>query len=313
MQNLINTMNSHKPRMVLLTVIFLLHTWHAHANDSTLNEKRLAAVVGVQTIGTAASLYALNEIWYKDYPRSSFHLKDDMGVWLQVDKVGHAYSAYSLAGPLSDMYVWTGMNNKASAVYGTLCSYVFLSTIEFLDAHSEGWGFSYGDVLANTIGAGLFLGQELVWEEQRVQLKYSFHKVNYEPYYRDNMNRLFGTSFLEQLFKDYNGQTYWLSSSIHAFGVGWWPKWLNIAVGYGGEQMYGAYYNSWKDEQGKYYDANHIPRLRQWYIAPDIDLSVINTKSELLNVLFDRLTIKIPTPALEFRSDGFVKLHPVYF
>ncbi len=286
---------------------------HAHAQETDRDKKKLAIVAGGQVLGTAASIYVLNEAWYKDYPRSSFHVKDDMKVWLQVDKLGHAYSAYTIAGPLTDMYRWAGLNNKQSAVYGTVVSYTFLSAIELLDAHSAEWGFSYGDAIANTAGAALFLGQELAWEEQRIQLKFSFHKVNYEPYYRDNMNRLFGTSLPEQLLKDYNGQTYWLSVSVHSFGVEWWPKWLNVAVGYGGEQMYGAFFNSWKDEDGNYYDANHVPRLRQWYIAPDINLSVINTKSALLNSFFDRLTIKIPTPTLELRSDGVVRIHPIYF
>lgn len=302
-----------KPTLLTAMLLLTVACTFAKTEEDKKYTTRKAIVFGGQTLGTLGTLYGLNALWYKDYERSKFHIKDDMKVWNQVDKLGHAYSVYSLSGVLTDMYRWAGYNDKKSAVFGTLYGYVFITSVEFLDAYSAQWGFSYGDALANTGGALLFLGQELAWQEQRIQLKFSYHHINYEPYYKDNMDRLFGTSLPERLLKDYNAQTYWLSTSVHAFGVSWWPKWLNIAVGYGGQQMYGAFYNSWKDENGKYYDANHVPRLRQFYISPDINLSVIETKSGFLNAVFDRLTIKIPAPAMEFNTSGKHKFHWLYF
>ncbi len=291
----------------------LYENYQKSSKQNKIHKGRTVLVFAGQTAVMGGALVGLSTIWYKDYEHSSFHAKNDMKVWNQVDKLGHAYSAYSMAGPLADMYRWAGMSHKKSALFGTLYSYAFLTTVELFDAHSVQWGFSYGDALANTAGALLFLGQELLWEEQRIQLKFSYHNVQYEPYYKANMDRLFGTNLPERLLKDYNGQTYWLSASVHSFGVDWWPKWLNVAIGYGGEQMYGAFYNSWKDEKGKYYDANHIPRLRQVYISPDINLSVIETKSGFLNAVFDRLTIKIPAPTMEFNTSGKHKFHWLYF
>lgn len=303
--------------LVLIMLLFVaLFTNRSAAQDmpeKKLKKGRLIGVAATQAIGIGVTMYELSDIWYKDYPRTAFHFKSDMKVWHQVDKTGHAYTAYTLAGPMADMYSWAGLGRKSSAIYGTLCSYLFMTSIEVLDGQSEEWGFSYGDMLANTAGAALFLGQELGWEEQRVQLKFSYHNINYEPYYKANTDRLFGTSLTERMLKDYNAQTYWLSVSVHSFGVDWWPKWLNVAVGHGGEQMYGAYYNSWKDENGKYYDANHIPRLRQWYISPDINFAAINTGSGFVNALLDRLTIKLPAPTLEYRSNGKLKFHAIYF
>ena len=40
-------------------------------------------------------LIGLNAEWYAKYPRSGFHFFNDYAEWLQVDKVGHAFSAYS--------------------------------------------------------------------------------------------------------------------------------------------------------------------------------------------------------------------------
>jgi hypothetical protein len=43
---------------------------------------------------------------------------------------------------------------------------------------------------------------------------------------------------LEQMLKDYNGQTYWLSVNLHSFYKGSKiPKWLNLAIGYGANGM----------------------------------------------------------------------------
>ena len=47
------------------------------ASISFLNKKRLAIVAGTEAFLYGGSLVGLNELWYKDYPRSSFHLFND--------------------------------------------------------------------------------------------------------------------------------------------------------------------------------------------------------------------------------------------
>jgi hypothetical protein len=71
-----------------------------------------------------------------------------------------------------------------------------------------------------------------MWKEQRITPKFSFHTTQYAQY-RPNV---LGSSLAEQMLKDYNGQTYWLSvntPSIKAQN----PKWLNLAIGYGANGM----------------------------------------------------------------------------
>ena len=43
----------------------------------TLNKKRLHAVIAVEAGTIASSLFLLNNLWYKDYPRTSFHVFND--------------------------------------------------------------------------------------------------------------------------------------------------------------------------------------------------------------------------------------------
>jgi hypothetical protein len=139
-------------------------------------------------------------------------------------------------------------------------------------------------------------------------MKYSFHSSPYAQYNPD----LLGSTTLQNMVKDYNGQTYWLSANISSLGLQHTriPKWLNIAVGYGAEGMTGAFENP--DE----IDGVPVPyseRYRQFYIAPDIDLSRIPVKSKTLKLILNTIGfIKIPMPTLEINKNG-LKFHPLYF
>jgi len=280
---------------------------------SVVNKKRLYTVAGTHAVVIGGTLTALNQVWYKNYEKSGFHVKDDMGVWLQVDKFGHAYSAYSIAGPMSGMYMWAGLGRKKSVLLGSFESLGVLTAIELMDAYSAEWGFSYGDMGSNVIGTALYATQELLWEEQKIQLKFSSRIRKYEPaLLHDRANQVYGKNIGERILKDYNTQSYWLSVSVHSFYRAW-PKWLNVAVGYGGDDMYGAYYNTWKDINGKYHDKSDIHRYRQYFLSLDVNLAAIETKYPFVNAVLDYLTIKIPSPTLEYTSQGKFKFHPLYY
>lgn len=301
--------------ILLCLLLFINHHLSAQdvADSSHIKPARLAFVAGTQALTTGFMLYGLNEAWYKGYESSPFHAKDDMGEWCQMDKLGHVYAAYSFAGPLSGMYTWAGLDRKKSVIYGSAASITFLTVIEVLDGTSAEWGFSWGDMGANVLGGAMYAAQEIAWQEQRIQFKFSAHIRKYSPVQlADRADQVYGTSPAERILKDYNAQTYWLSVSVHDFYKRW-PKWLNIAVGYGGEDMYGAYYNTWKDVNGKYHDRSDIQRYRQFYISPDINLAAIKTRSKTINALLQYLTIKIPAPALEYNTNGKLIFRPLYF
>ena len=55
-------------------------------------------------------------------------------------------------------------------------------------------------------------------------------------------------------------------------------------------------------------------RFRQYFLSPDLDLTRIKTKSKVLRtVLFVLNGVKVPMPALEFRSNGKFVAHGLYF
>ena len=272
--------------------------------SDSLNLKRKKAVVITQASAYTIGILGLNELWYKDYPRSKFHTLDDADEWLQMDKLGHSFSTYHLTRLGAETMAWSGADKKTQLVYGIVSGLTFVTAVEVLDGYSEEWGFSWSDVAANVAGTGLYVGQELLWEEQRILLKYSFHQTKYADQNPDKL----GEGLAQEIFKDYNGQTYWLSANINSFVKSeTFPQWLNFAVGYGGEGMLTGVSDA--DDMFMNQDRN-----RQLYLSLDIDLSRIKTNSHFLKTVFSVFnTLKVPFPALEFSSGSKPKFHWMYF
>lgn len=262
--------------------------------SDTLNTSRKKAVIISETSLAGLSLIGLNQLWYKDYEKSNFHTLNDTNEWLQMDKLGHAFSSYQLTKLGSETLQWSGVDDKKSLLYGAALSMSYLITIEIFDGFSKEWGFSWSDIAANTLGTGLYVGQELLWDEQRLLMKYSFHQTKYANQRPDKL----GENLLEQMLKDYNGQTYWLSANMRSFlKTNKIPKWLNLAIGYGAHGMLTG------DNEPNSIDFPNQNRQRQFYLSLDIDLTKIKTQSHTLKTLFSLLnTIKIPMPTIEFNN-----------
>ncbi len=278
--------------------------------------------IGISTfisVSYIASMIAMNEIWYGQYERTPFHFFNDNKGWLQIDKVGHAWTAYAEAEYATELYRWMGSSDRKSAYWGAATAFILQGGIELLDGFSAEWGASTGDIISNTSGALLYLGQELAWKEQRIRIKFLPHFVSYKDYDQEVQERaiaLYGNNFGERILKDYNGQTYWASVNLKSFmkEERRFPDWLNIAIGYGAEDMFGGDDNIWEDENGLTIDKSNINRYRQYYLSLDVDLSRIKAKRRWARFLLGGFNVlKIPAPAIQFNSQGKVKFHPVFF
>lgn len=275
------------------------------APSDTLNSPRRNAVYITGASLAVISLIGLNQLWYADYPQSKFHTLNDNDEWLQMDKLGHVFSSYQIGRIGANVLVWSGESENNQMIYGATIGFAFLTTVEVFDGFSEEWGFSWGDIIANASGTGLYLGQEFLWKEQRITLKYSFHQTKFAPQRPDKL----GNGFIEEVLKDYNGQTYWLSANVHSFfkesNI---PPWLNLAFGYGADGMLTG-----KREPVNNLSINH-PRKRQFYLSLDVDLTKVKTNSHVLKSVFDVLNvIKIPFPTLELDGKNGLKGHFIYF
>jgi hypothetical protein len=284
---------------------------YSKMNDDTsaINKSRLIGVLSVQGALYVGSLTGLYFAWYKDYPQSAFHFFNDNNEWMQMDKLGHITTTYYISRIGYASYRWSGVERKKAIWFGGLLGFSYMLNIEILDGFSSEWGFSVGDFTANTLGCFLFISQQLAWDDQRFIMKYSFHPTVYSQYRTD----LLGTNLIQNMIKDYNGQTYWLSGNIASFlpKSSRFPKWINVAFGYGAEGMTGA------NQDSPVYQGNPVPtftRYRQFYLSLDADLTRIPTRSKPLKALFTILSfIKIPFPAIEYNTLGQIKFHYLYF
>ncbi len=271
--------------------------------SDTLNTSRRNTVVITEVSLASAALIGLDRLWYSDYPRSKFKTINDSEEWLQMDKLGHVFSSYQLGRLGANTLNWAGASKKDQLLYGSTLGLGFLTAVEVMDGFSEEWGFSWTDMAANAAGTGLYVGQELLWQEQRITLKYSFHRTRFAKMRPDKL----GDGWSEEFLKDYNGQTYWLSANIDSFlKTDVIPHWLNLAFGYGADGML----------TGEANDPLFLnqDRTRQYYLSLDIDLTRIKTSSRFLKTIFDVFNvIKVPFPTLELNSKGRVKLHYIYF
>jgi len=274
--------------------------------SDSLNKKRQNSVFITEAVLASGAFIGLNQLWYADYPKSDFHFINDNAQWMQMDKVGHLYSSYQIGRLGAEALNWTGANQNKQLIYGASLGFVFLTAVEVLDGFSEEWGASMGDVAANASGTALYVSQELIWKEQRVIPKFSFHTTQY-PNYRPD---LLGSSIQEQMLKDYNGQTYWFSVNLNSFAKkSKIPKWLNVALGYGAEGMIGE-----NGEQNALIFPIKQEKYRQFYLSLDLNLTKINTKSHFLKTIFSVLnTVKIPAPTLEYSPQRGFKFYALYF
>ncbi len=292
-ETLIFSVYTHVKQSVLMLTVFLF-ALNSNAQDSTqLNKARLKTVLYTSGIVYSSGLIGLNELWYKKEPRSGFHFFNDNKEWQQLDKLGHAYTAFNQSLLGVKLMKWSGLPHKKAVLYGGLAGIIFQTPIEFLDAYSTAWGFSWGDVGANLVGSVLATSQLYFWSETRITMKYSFWKSGLASV-RPNV---LGENTLQQMIKDYNGQTYWLSTNIKSFfPQSNLPAWFSVAIGMGADNLIKAHKQN-NIELG--YNTH-----REWYLSPDVDFRRIKTKRKGIKAIFWLMdAYKFPLPALKFSEN----------
>ena len=275
-----------------LMIIYLLLTFslsHSQQVKKDSSKTRLRRLVIISSATYTTTLIGLNHLWYSKFPREGFHFFNDKNEWKQVDKVGHFFTAYHLSKLSAQALGSTGLSQQKSDLWGSIVGVTIMLPIEVFDGFSSAYGASVSDLIANALGSGFYLGQQIIWNENRIHPKFSFKRSGLANQRPD----LLGENLYEEILKDYNGQTYWLSFDLDKFmkSVSF-PKWLNIAIGYSASNMISA--NAIASTE-----AGFKP-FRRYYFALDPDFSWIQTNSKVLKgLLYFINLIHIPGPTLE--------------
>jgi hypothetical protein len=263
--------------------------------SDTLNIPRRNSVIIFESVVFVGGIIQLNKIFNKDQFSSNCSFINDNSTCLQMDKAAHIFTSYQIGNMSYNLLNWSGVSKKNKLIYGAGMGFVFLTTAEVLSGFSKNSNASYGDVIANAGGTTLFVFQDMLWDEQRIVPKFSFRSSRFVSSNIKTMKT--------QIESEFDGQTFWLSANIQTFfKKSKVPNFLNIAIGYGVENLDNSTSNS-NNEQ-----------YRQLFLSLDVDLTRIKTKSPLLKTLFSVFNcIKIPAPTIEFSRNNQFKGHFIYF
>lgn len=107
----------------------------------------------------AASVIGFWGLMQWDYGSAEWHSGNEG--WFQqntkyggADKLGHFWSTYAFADALTALYKHWGYGSHRASTYAALSSWGVQAVMEAADATSKSQGFSWQDMVMNTLGAG---------------------------------------------------------------------------------------------------------------------------------------------------------------
>jgi hypothetical protein len=256
----------------------------------------LAITVG--TLGgmvAAIHLYQQNAWWQNQ--RGAFHFNTQWDYSAQADKFGHMLSGYFTAYIAHESLVASGFSHGTASWLAPTLSAAFMTYIEIEDGFARDWGFDPTDEYANLAGALLFGGQQYFPWLQNVNMKWSYWPT-------EQLNE--GTPGHKTIIvDDYNGSMIWFSlkmANILPESIGW-PKWLQLAGGYG------AYNAGVVDAEG-----NWLQPGRKLFVALDYNLvELLPDMGSFGNWLVQTANhLHLPAPALQILPHlEFQLLYPI--
>ena len=225
---------------------------------------RLTGVItGVS--GTTVGIFVyFQQIWWAG-EQTQFHFDkgSDMIYAMGMDKAGHFWSSKLTSDLFCDMLKWSGVPDRKALWYGAGYGILTTALVEIKDGFAPYWGFSMGDMAANTAGALFPVLQEYVPVMRNFQVKWSYDFMN--PSYYKTLENNTGKPFMD----DYERHNYWVSAHVHGLLPPnlkpYWPKFLNIAVGLSADRLNGKGGGNHQVHLALDYDLTKLPiRSKTW-------------------------------------------------
>ena len=284
-----------------LLPIFLLLSFSLFSQDSLHKKNILPKTINLAVTSIAYYEFTsqMTQNFFRDYPYGKFHLKQDWKTWRGLDKFYHNYGSYQMSSVFYQVNKASGFDSIKALNLAFLESTIFSTTKEFADGHIDVGGWSWNDILMNFTGNSLFYAQQRWWGSQRIQYKFSYFSSGLQKY---NPSVL-GTSYKNYWLKDYNGETFWLSTSLGDWKLteNKWLKPFGLCIGYGANNLIKEWDNP---------STFTLPRYSQYYLGLDINWQQIPTKNKVLKTVFFLLNrFRFPLPSIEINSLGKLQFH----
>ncbi len=270
-------------RLYILTFLFFFshNSLRAQQDSATTSSLILASIAPTVFIGTAL-VQNYFDFWL-NADKVPFHISSDPPYAFHNDKFGHAFYASFSADIIKESYIQAGVDRKTSAWIGASSALFAQTLVEIGDGfhgHEDYYGFSPGDEFADIIGSALPLLKEYIPFVKRFDYKIGLYP---SPALKQGAFR--------GILDDNESQFFWLSADIHdAFGE-WYPSWLNIALGYGVENLPSSAFLP---------NRNGLTPRSLVYIGFDLNLKALPIRGKVWEIIAEVLShYRLPFPALQ--------------
>jgi hypothetical protein len=250
------------------------------------------AGVAAAFVGGNAALYSyFKSAWWSGERADEFFFHADWDDnFRDQDKFGHLFGGYHLAR-FGNAFIRSACVSKTKAIaWSAAYAAVFQLQIEIWDGLYEKYGFSYADLLANTVGTALS-----VLHDTHPRTRAIKPTISYAPSAAmrnaDNIPGELRPSL------DYTGQTYWLSADIDALLPGnakpFWPSFLRVSVGHS--------ITDWIDPK----TGANIRARRKILLTLDFDAEKLPGENRIWKTFKRQLSyIHLPSPALQITPNA---------
>jgi hypothetical protein len=223
-------------RHLLTPLLLVCIASRALAQDSTavdstraagVDALRLAAVTGVTAGGFVYGHVLQSNLWWKG-ERSEFHVEwdHDWRYALGADKLGHAWFPYMITHSYDRLLRWSGVDSTTAIWSAASLALSYQTYIEIRDGYSAAWGFSWGDMAANTVGAALPVAQHYIEPLRVIDYKISFYP-----------SERFRAGTHAAIIDDYESSYHWLVLHVDDVLPAEWsdhyPGFVDLALGHG--------------------------------------------------------------------------------
>ncbi len=250
------------------------------------------SIFGGALAGLAAGIMWYQQVWYPDSTKGPFNFKTDIGYSKELDKFGHLYGGWMASYCSHEALIASGFSKDDAALWGSVGGLIWGTWVEVADGFHSNYGFDWTDEVSNLLGAASFYIQREVPFFQNFDYKWSIG-----PSGRDSARNA-AQIRSRILIDDYDGQNVWLSARVHSLLPeslkSYWPKWLQLAVGYGAKDVELIGYTPY----------------RTLYVALDYNLvELLPDMGPFMNWLVQGLnSFRFPAPALQILPDVRFKL-----
>ncbi len=243
---------------------------------------RFAIVAGGELGAVIGMNIYYNQTWWKNRVHY-FKFAEDPYYARDVDKLSHIYTADLITVASAQFYEWSGFNPALSLVIGSATAIAYETYIEFNDGLSPDWGWDWGDMAGNFIGALYPIAQKYVKPLQSFNIKWSF-----QPSWINKKLRNY-----PDLLDDYTSMKFWLTVNPKDLLPQKIAKYYPSFLGYGlGITLANASHTT-----------GATNAFREFYLAFDIDITKLPGNSEFLIKLKKILNFyHIPTPGIRINN-----------